>query len=555
MREPAISSHRAFVQIDSRKVHYRSVGNGPAILLIHGSPQSSRAVMPLANFLASKGFCVISPDTPGYGLSTPLNTEHQATTQDYAFALEKFVDAIGLKRFGIYGFHTGAAIACTFAAIYPDKVCALACDGLPAWTPAEQNDLKSNYIPQFSVKWDGSHLCWAWARIEEQVAFFPWYDVKDEARMSFDISSPAHIHANVMDLLESDDNYRHAYYAAFAFSVEHWLPKINMPHLFACVAKDPLGTHYQREVFQQSDTMLFNTLQEMWESFSHLMSKHPGDVLAKLKACEPDRTNLISAWVGENNKALAWRGNITTQTLSRPLVLLHDAGGSKAMFDPLLPLLARERSVIAFDLPGHGDSDRRSGVSLFNTIEDVAKEIAEACLLLGVSEYSVVGYDFGGLVAASMTNQGFTKQGACIGLKPIPDHLRTDWHERYAPDLSVQWDGAHLVRAFRIARWERLFYPWFERTQVSALQPIENLEPLSVHHKALNLLRAGESWQAAVKAFADFDLNEQQNLESKFNFYDIQQPNTSLEIHREETHHRFSLTADVLSWRALLTDI
>jgi pimeloyl-ACP methyl ester carboxylesterase len=39
-----------------------------------------------------------------------------------------------------------------------------------------------------------------------------------------------------------------------------------------------------------------------------------------------------------------------------PLLLLHGLGMSRAAWRPVLPLLAREREVIAVDLPGFGAS-------------------------------------------------------------------------------------------------------------------------------------------------------------------------------------------------------
>ena len=39
-----------------------------------------------------------------------------------------------------------------------------------------------------------------------------------------------------------------------------------------------------------------------------------------------------------------------------PLLLIHPLGGSRVVWEPVMPLLARERDVIAVDLPGFGDS-------------------------------------------------------------------------------------------------------------------------------------------------------------------------------------------------------
>lgn len=54
---------------DRDSVAYEDTGRGPIIVLIHGSPGSSRAWQPVAQQLAAR-FRVISPNLPGYGAST-----------------------------------------------------------------------------------------------------------------------------------------------------------------------------------------------------------------------------------------------------------------------------------------------------------------------------------------------------------------------------------------------------------------------------------------------------------------------------------------------------
>ena len=47
-------------------IAYDDVGHGPLVVLIHGSPGSSRAWQPVARQLEPR-FRVISPNLPGYG--------------------------------------------------------------------------------------------------------------------------------------------------------------------------------------------------------------------------------------------------------------------------------------------------------------------------------------------------------------------------------------------------------------------------------------------------------------------------------------------------------
>jgi pimeloyl-ACP methyl ester carboxylesterase len=76
----------------------------------------------------------------------------------------------------------------------------------------------------------------------------------------------------------------------------------------------------------------------------------------------------------------------------QPLLLLHGGLGSIDMFGPLLPMLAKERQVIAVDLHGHGRTalgDRP--ISLI----DIGNDLATLLTKLGYDTVDVLGYSFG----------------------------------------------------------------------------------------------------------------------------------------------------------------
>ncbi len=52
---------------------------------------------------------MIAPDTPGFGASDPLES-NKVTIEMIAEATIELADALGIKKFGLYGFHTGAII-------------------------------------------------------------------------------------------------------------------------------------------------------------------------------------------------------------------------------------------------------------------------------------------------------------------------------------------------------------------------------------------------------------------------------------------------------------
>lgn len=82
-----------------------------------------------------------------------------------------------------------------------------------------------------------------------------------------------------------------------------------------------------------------------------------------------------------------------------PFLLVHGFGGSLASWQLVSPALARIRPVIAFDLPGHGQSSLAVGDGSVGFFAGVTAELMEA---LDVPAAHVVGHSLGGGVALSL---------------------------------------------------------------------------------------------------------------------------------------------------------
>ncbi len=80
----------------------------------------------------------------------------------------------------------------------------------------------------------------------------------------------------------------------------------------------------------------------------------------------------------------------------KPIVLLHSLLADRAIFDKIVPILARQRRVIVPDLPGFGSSSSAGA-----TIEGIADRIAGLfdALELGTTA-DVLGNGFCGFVAS-----------------------------------------------------------------------------------------------------------------------------------------------------------
>lgn len=108
------------IEIGTGTMHYHEAGEGPALILLHGS---GPGVTGWANFGGNLDFfaphfrCIV-PDLPGYGRSDPVAGIPIPATVD---AIARFIDAMGLESAHLIGNSYGAIIAAHLAARFPEK--------------------------------------------------------------------------------------------------------------------------------------------------------------------------------------------------------------------------------------------------------------------------------------------------------------------------------------------------------------------------------------------------------------------------------------------------
>ena len=107
----------------------RTAGKGPAILLLHGYPQTHACWHKVAPALVEAGFSVVASDLRGYGDSDkPLSDDTHATYSKRAMGDDQaeLMRYLGHERFAIAGHDRGARVGHRMARDYPDRVVALA---------------------------------------------------------------------------------------------------------------------------------------------------------------------------------------------------------------------------------------------------------------------------------------------------------------------------------------------------------------------------------------------------------------------------------------------
>lgn len=476
---------RRYVRVAGRRVHLRSVGRGPLVLLLHQSPQSSADFIDLMTRWADR-FTLIAPDRPGCGLSDPLDIPTPDFV-DYANALVELLDVLGIERVAVYGFHTGATEALALANTRPARVSAIVANGLVALTSRELADVEANYLPPFVPQWDGSHLAWLWSRMREQTIFFPWHRHTAAARLDYDVSPPERLQRNAIEMMEGWRTYSRAYLAAFRYPAQTAVGACPCPAFVTAAAWDPLRPHLARLPGANARVRIepgTGSIETETAAFSWLAPyAREQEIAADAPAC-PDRT-----FVGTNSHA-------THCLLAGPeqgpcVMLLHDAGERADLHLPLVQALGHEGwRVVAPDLAGHGESTPLTDTSA----DRLAGHAARVSALIGglrVKPRLIIGVGAGSAVAAQLMASA-VPDAVMVALAPqvvaAADRMRAVEAEGTVP--APDWYGGHLQMAWHRVRSAALFHPWWSARHDSARLGEPRLDPELQHARASALLRS-----------------------------------------------------------------
>jgi pimeloyl-ACP methyl ester carboxylesterase len=170
-----------------------------------------------------------------------------------------------------------------------------------------------------------------------------------------------------------------------------------------------------------------------------------------------------------------------------PLLLLHQTPRSIDEFAEVMPLLARERRVIAMDTPGYGDSDRVPGQP---TVEDYARAAVDALDQLGIAKVIPVGHHTGAVIAVEMAAAFPSRVERVVLSGPVyTDAAGREELAKFFKQWHVMADGSHLLE-----KW-RKFCEWLPRPEL-------------VQRFVVDLFRAGEQSEQGHFAVALYHMED-----------------------------------------------
>ncbi len=449
---------RHYLTINGRVVHYRRCGSGPPLIMVHQSPRSSAEYEALMREWGAHFTC-IAPDTPGFGQSHPL-AQAEPDINDYADALAEFIRALGIGRVAAYGFHSGGIILITALKRHPALFSGLAIGGYAIWTREEMAIFGDKYLPPFTPSEYGEHLTWLWHRILEQSWFFPWFDVRGEARLPGAHDDPARVHAIVMEMLDAGDAYRLGYGAVLRAPRD--IPPADAqtcPVLISAYDGDPLQAHIDRlgPLPQGWSAQKVATPKAHQDLSLAFLRQHAGPMIAGL--AEDADQGFIAIQSEPFDGLIHWRGRRN----GAASLLLHAPGDEMPENLP--------GNSLAIDLPGHGLSGNWQGAAptdwaAWQAVIDAAEQA------LGAS----------GII--------------------LPEPQKGD-ADRLFPDLGPDRFGHYLTRAWSIVRARTFFAPWYEANAAHAIafdQAAVTPALLAKRHRALIRAVAARHYHLALSA-------------------------------------------------------
>ncbi len=485
-------------------MHYRRAGEGPPLVMLHGSPGDSQMLVEEIAACAAN-FTVFALDTPGFGYSDALPGE-TLTLPGLACATAEAMRALNLPPCPVYGTHTGAAIAIELGLGWPEQITGLVMEGLPAFTEVEIEELFSTYFAPMVPDALGGHLVSTWMRFRDQFTWFPWTS-RDARRLNaLDRPDPASIDLWVSMFCRSCKTYRPAYRAAcyYGQAALRAAAALHVPAIYVATAEDMLFPHLDRlpplKPGQRIERLASNIAGRI-AAIARFAAEFAGTAHAPVHRQMAAGAGVRRLFVDGPHGQVFVRAYGDSN--SPALMLLHDAPGTGLSLHECATALSPTHHVIVLDHPGCGLTDAPATDDILAAAADNVLLAADA---LGVPRFSVAATGCGTAIAACLAQRGATR---------IMRFLVADvWQPgaalaaQIAPELPLSPTGAHWVQAWLMLREGQIYHPWFDGRIAAQRKTQGNFNAEWLHDQTVALMEGRASFHLLPRAAAVYPTAE-----------------------------------------------
>lgn len=120
LKKEYTNTESKFIEINGMQAHYRIEGNGPHVILLHGTAASLHTWKSWVDVLQDS-FTVLTVDIPGFGL-TGADPNHDYSTKAYNAFLNEITQKLSIEHFHLGGNSLGGYISWNYALDHPERV-------------------------------------------------------------------------------------------------------------------------------------------------------------------------------------------------------------------------------------------------------------------------------------------------------------------------------------------------------------------------------------------------------------------------------------------------
>lgn len=438
---------RGYVPSFFGQLHFRQAGSadsvGIPLIMFHQSPSSGR---PFESLLAALGQdrLALAVDTPGFGDSDAPSAP--PTIAEYAHVMRDFLDMRELEQVDLFGDHTGAKIAVELARQIPGRVRRLILNSCPVYSEAQMATMMEHLEkekPKADQPLNDTLLVERWTSLRQ------WYGKAPISLVARDFA----------EMQRSLDLGWYGHNAAFKVNHADNLPHVPHPILVLCPRDMLWDATKACEPYLKNGRILeledygmgslstnADVYANIFREFLDGPASEPTNLPVPLSAPKVNinkarevRRGFANTPAGQVHYRIAGEGKLER----RSVVCLHMSPVSSRNFEALLIELSQDRSAVAFDIPGFGESDAPMSKP---SIEDLAGTIILALDEVGLSpQIDLVGDHTGAVIAAEIA-ASYPELVCRLALNTLPSFNEKERKERLSGVTGDFWseDGAHL---------------------------------------------------------------------------------------------------------------